>query len=249
MSSPASRPALYTAEEGWKPLQHLGHGHRQLRPQRRRLPRIFPDQHGRQQAADADRRADGRRAEADFKDVAFAKGVTAHRPYTGDDLQPSTGWHAQFEDVNNDGLVDLFVAKGNVDEMPDFAQQDPNNLLLQASRRQVRRSRRQGGRRQHGNLARRALRRLQPRRPARSRRGEPQHGAQFWRNTSAERRPLARGQAAAAGANRDAIGAWIEVKSRRRVMRREITVGGGHASGQSAGGISGSATMTEARCG
>ena len=49
----------------------------------------------------------------------------------GDDLKPSTAWHAQFEDVNNDGRPDLFVAKGNVDRMPDFAQKDPNNLLLQ----------------------------------------------------------------------------------------------------------------------
>ena len=27
--------------------------------------------------------------------------------------------------------VDLFIAKGNVWDMPDFAMQDPNNLLLQ----------------------------------------------------------------------------------------------------------------------
>ena len=33
-------------------------------------------------------------------------------------------------DVNNDGFVDLFVTKGNVEAMPEFASQDPNNLLL-----------------------------------------------------------------------------------------------------------------------
>ena len=33
--------------------------------------------------------------------------------------------------MNNDGRYDLFIAKGNVDKMPDFAQKDPNNLLLQ----------------------------------------------------------------------------------------------------------------------
>src|SRR4029453_16305597 len=34
------------------------------------------------------------------------------------------------------------------------------------------------------------------------------------------------------GANRDAIGAWVEVTAGDRVMRREISVGGGHAGGQ-----------------
>ena len=30
-------------------------------------------------------------------------------------------------------MVDLFIAKGNVAKMPDFAMKDPNNLLLQGS--------------------------------------------------------------------------------------------------------------------
>jgi hypothetical protein len=35
------------------------------------------------------------------------------------------------------------------------------------------------------------------------------------------------------GANRDAIGAWIEVKcTDGTILRRELTVGGGHAGGQ-----------------
>ena len=65
-----------------------------------------------------------------YQDIAFDLGVTAHRPYTGDDLKPSTGWHSEFQDVNNDGLWDLFIAKGNVEAMPDFAAFDPDNLLL-----------------------------------------------------------------------------------------------------------------------
>ena len=55
---------------------------------------------------------------------------TAHRPYTGSDLKPSTGWHSEFADFNNDGLLDLYIAKGNVEKMPDFADFDPDNLLL-----------------------------------------------------------------------------------------------------------------------
>ena len=32
--------------------------------------------------------------------------------------------------VNNDGFTDLFISKGNVDSMPEYAAADPNNLLL-----------------------------------------------------------------------------------------------------------------------
>ena len=44
----------------------------------------------------AERAGRGQPAEPSYADVAFAKGVTAHRPYTGGDWHPSTGWHAQF---------------------------------------------------------------------------------------------------------------------------------------------------------
>lgn len=59
-------------------------------------------------------------------------GTYAQRPHVGDDGRPSTGWHAEFGDVNNDGRADLFIAKGNVDQMPGMAMDDPNNLLMQA---------------------------------------------------------------------------------------------------------------------
>ena len=52
-------------------------------------------------------------------------------PFIGDDGRPSTGWHAEFGDVDNDGRADLFIAKGNVDQMPANAMHDPNNLLMQ----------------------------------------------------------------------------------------------------------------------
>ncbi len=58
-------------------------------------------------------------------------GTYAHRPHIGDDGRPSTGWHAQFGDINNDTRPDLFIAKGNVDQMPGNAMNDPNNLLIQ----------------------------------------------------------------------------------------------------------------------
>ncbi|MDC3303379.1 CRTAC1 family protein [Amylibacter sp.] len=68
-----------------------------------------------------------------YSNAPFEKGTYAHKPYFGDDGRPSTGWHAQFSDINNDGLADLFIAKGNVDQMPSNAIKDPNNLLIQMS--------------------------------------------------------------------------------------------------------------------
>ena len=65
-----------------------------------------------------------------YRDLAFEKGTTAHRPYVGDEGKPSTGWHTQFADFNNDARSDLFIAKGNVQAMPDFAAMDPDNMLL-----------------------------------------------------------------------------------------------------------------------
>ena len=66
-----------------------------------------------------------------YKPARFDIGTYAQRPHLGDDGRPSTGWHAEFGDVDNDGRPDLFIAKGNVDQMPGNAMEDPNNLLMQ----------------------------------------------------------------------------------------------------------------------
>ncbi len=72
-------------------------------------------------------------AQADGTYVAadYALGTYAQRPHIGDEGRPSTGWHAEFGDVDNDADADLFIAKGNVDQMPGMATRDPNNLLVQ----------------------------------------------------------------------------------------------------------------------
>ncbi|WP_322889564.1 MULTISPECIES: CRTAC1 family protein [unclassified Yoonia] len=66
-----------------------------------------------------------------YANAPYSIGTYAQRPHTGDDGRPSTGWHAEFADVDNDGRADLFIAKGNVDQMPGLAMADPNNLLMQ----------------------------------------------------------------------------------------------------------------------
>jgi hypothetical protein len=165
-----------------------------------------------------------------FADIAFKRGVTAHRPFLGEDLNPSTAWHAQFGDVNNDGLTDLFVAKGNVDRMPDFALHDPNNLMLQqadgtfvevadkagvASMRSAR-----GG--QLVDLNRDGLLDLVV--------VNRREGAQVWRNTTAGGHWVGV-RLHQDGTNPDAIGARIEMRAGDRRWLRETTVGGGHMSG------------------
>jgi hypothetical protein len=173
-----------------------------------------------------------------YKDVAYARGATAHRPYVGGDIHPSTAWHAQFADVNNDGWFDLFIAKGNVATMPDFAALDPNNLLLQ---------RPDGLFVEAGHLA--GVASVQRGRGAMV---ADLNGdglldllvvnrwdkAQVWRNLGAgtASQPQASGhwlqlRLRQPGGNRDAIGAWVEVDLGGRVVRQELTIGGGHLSG------------------
>ena len=167
-----------------------------------------------------------------YTDQAFKRGATAHRPFTGQDLRPSTAWHAQFEDVNNDGLADLFIVKGNVHSMPDFAAKDPNNLLLQRADGTFLEAAELSGALGFGTsrggavadfngdglLDLLAVNRWEP--PA------------LWRNVSDGLGGFVTVTLAQAGANRDAIGSWVEVRTEAGLQRREIMVGGGHMSGQ-----------------
>lgn len=165
-----------------------------------------------------------------FSDIAYVRGVTAHRPYFGE-LLPSTAWHAQFEDVNNDARVDLFIVKGNVAEMPDFAQQDPNNLLLQRSDGSFEEAGDRAGvaslkigrggmitdLNQDGLLDMIVVNRWT--------------GVEVWRNDSADAGNWIALRPTQPGPNRDAIGAFVEVRVGEQIQSRELTIGGGHASG------------------
>ncbi len=221
-------PRLYTEAEGWKRLRIWGMGIASTDLNADGYPEFYLTSMADHKLQTLVAPAPG--TTPDYSDVAWARGVTAHRPFVGDDPRPSTGWHAQFADVNNDTRADLFVAKGNVWDMPDFALADPNNLLLQGP---------DGVFVEVADKAGTAS--MQPSRGAAVvdlnadgaldlvvvNRNAP---AQVWRNAG----PVGnwvRLALSQPGPNPTAIGAFVEVQSGDRRQRHEVTVGGGHASG------------------
>ena len=230
---PGQPPTLYAKDDGWAYLRIWGMG----------LAGYDLDGDGFQEYAItsmADNKLqtlkeppkDGSAPKPTFKDVAWPKGVTAHRPFMGDDLRPSTAWHIDFQDVNNDGLADLFIAKGNVSEMPDFAMKDPNNLLVQgkdgkfiemADKAGVASTETSRGAalvdfNLDGLVDLIVVNRNAP--------------AQVWRNVTAGAGNWIEVKLSEPGSNVDAIGAMVEVKTGLGRQTREITSGGGHVSGQ-----------------
>ena len=230
--APGQPPLLYTDKDGWKFLRIWGMGIASYDLNFDGYPEYFLTSMADNKLQTLAAIPPEGNPKPGYKDVAFAKGAIAQRPYTGGDIHPSTAWHTQFEDVNNDGLVDLFIAKGNVDVMPDFAQDDPNNLLLQrpdgtfaeagdtAGIASMRVSR--GAALADFNLDGRMDLVVVNRRT----------GAQIWRNMLDTPAHWLEVQLHQPAPNTDAIGSWIEVRRGAAVMRREITVGGGHAGGQ-----------------
>jgi hypothetical protein len=230
--TPGEAPRLYTAQEGWKPLQVWGIGISTHDLDGSGKPAVFLTSMSDNKLQVLE--GDGRRPS--YTDTAYKSGVTAHRPYVGGDIHPSTAWHAQFRDVNNDGYSDLFIVKGNVASRPDFATLDPNNLLLQKPDGQFVETGQQAGIASYrrgrdgllvdlngdGLLDMLVVNRWDK--------------AQLWRNIGSADKPQSPGQwlqlrLRQSGGNRDAIGAWVEVDLGGRVIRQELTIGGGHASG------------------
>ncbi len=121
-------PRLYGPADGWQSFQLWGMGiaSRDLDGDGR--PEVMMTSMGDQRLQQPVPGAAG----PAYEDVPYERGTTAHRPHAGADGRPSTGWHVEFGDADNDGLDDIFIAKGNVDQMPDTAMEDPNSLLLQA---------------------------------------------------------------------------------------------------------------------
>ncbi|MDH3739452.1 MAG: VCBS repeat-containing protein, partial [Alphaproteobacteria bacterium] len=162
-----------------------------------------------------------------YSDIAFARGATAQRPTSGpDQARPSTGWHTVFADLNNDGRDDIFIVKGNVGAMTDFAVHDPNVVLLGAADgRFTDVAAMAGVASPHsgrggavvdlngdGRLDIVAVNRQAP--------------VEIWRNSGSAGNWL-EVELRQKGGNRDAVSAWIEVAAGEKRQVRKVTIGGG----------------------
>ena len=233
---PGENPREYTTADGWRNLTIWGMGIASEDITGDGRPEVFLTS----QADNKLQTLDAGVAGPAYSDIALERGVTAQRPYTGDAVLPSTAWHPQFADVNNDGRVDLFITKGNVDAQVDYAAQDPNNLLLarpdgtftEAGDRAgiVNGSRSRGAALVDLNLDGMLDMVVMNRRvPAEIRRNvgtgthaspvSPGHWVQFRLHQHAP--------------NTGAFGAWVDVRTADGTRTHEVTVGGGHASGGS----------------
>ena len=230
-------PRPYTADDGWVSMQIWGMGIASRDLTGDGLPEVYLTSQGDSKlqtlTAGPERPT--------YRDIALRLGVNAARPATGGDVLPSTAWHPEFADVNNDGFVDLFVSKGNVFAQEGYATRDPSDLFLgqpdgsfvQAAEAAgiVDFDRGRGAALVDLNLD--GLLDL-----VKVNLGAP---VDLWVNTGS---PTAPGpdaphwlavRVAEPAPNRDAIGAWVEVRIGDLIQRRELTIGGGHLGGQLGG--------------
>jgi hypothetical protein len=228
-------PRLYTREEGWQKMQIWGMGIASYDVTGDGLPEVFLTSQGDNKLQTL---AEGS-SEPNYRDIALRYGVTAHRPFTGDVVLPSTAWHVEFQDANNDGLIDLFIAKGNVEAMPDYAAKDPSNLLLGNADGTFTERAEEAGIVDFARARGAAMVDFNLDGMLDLVEVNRRENINLWRNVGwgAMENPAAMGhwialQLEQAGPNRDAIGSWIEVRVGRHTMEREVTVGGGHAGGQ-----------------
>ena len=233
--APGEAPRAYTAADGWVSMQVWGMGIASQDLTGDGLPEVYLTSQGDNKLQTLTTGP----AQPTYRDIALKRGVTAAQPFTGGDVLPSTAWHPEFQDVNNDGYTDLFVSKGNVSAMPDYASRDPSNLFLGQP----------DGTFTEGAEAAGILNFARGRGAALADFNldglldlvEVNLGdaTRIWRNVGSgvADAPTAMGGWVALrltqpGGNRDAIGARLEVKVGDTVMHRELTVGGGHIGGQ-----------------
>jgi hypothetical protein len=228
-------PRLYTRDDGWQPVRIWGMGIASQDITGDGLPEVYLTSQGDNKLQTLSNGAGQPR----YMDIALRRGATAHRPVVGDTTLPSTAWHAEFQDVNNDGLADLFVAKGNVDAMQDHAALDPSSLLIGQADGMFIESAEAAGILSYARARGAAVADLNLDGLLDLVVVNRRENVKLWRNvgagTAEQPAPLGSWLAVRlrqSGANSDGIGAWLEVRTAERTVVRELSVGGGHAGGQ-----------------
>jgi hypothetical protein len=228
-------PRAYTEADGWQRMQIWGMGIASYDLTGDGLPEVFLTSQGDNKLQTL---ADGETSPT-YEDIAFQRGVTAHRPYAGDIGLPSTAWHPEFQDVNNDALMDLFITKGNVEAVAGYASRDPSNLLLGNTDGTFTESAEEAGLTGYTRGRGAALVDLNSDGMLDLVQVNRRENVSLWRSLGSGfgGSPAPMGnwisvRLQQAGGNRDAIGSWIEVRMGRHTIEREVTVGGGHAGGQ-----------------
>jgi enediyne biosynthesis protein E4 len=232
---PGESPSPYTEGDGWRRLQIWGMGIASEDLTGDGYPEVYLTSQGDNKLQTL---AEGP-AQPTYEDIALELGATAHRPYAGGDILPSTAWHAEFADVNNDGFLDLFVAKGNVDAQEGYAIRDPSNLLIGQSDGSFVEGAETAGIVSYNRARGAALVDLNLDGLLDLVVVNRVELVTVWRNVGSGTAdaPAAMGNWMAIrlhqpAPNVDAIGAWVEVRVGERIHVHEVTVGGGHASGQ-----------------
>ena len=233
---PGAAPVLYTADDGWVRVNVEGMGIASRDVTGDGFPDVYLTSQGENRLQTLTSGPD----KPTYRDIGLRRGVLADKPFVGDQDLPSTAWHPEFDDVNNDGFVDLFVSKGNVHSQPEFAARDPSNLLLGQPDGTFVESAPAAGivafdRGRGAALADFNLDGLLD--LVQVHLGAP---VRIWRNvgagSAAAPAPMGHWLAVRVSdperSNRDAIGGWLEVRVAGSVMRIELTIGGGHGGGQ-----------------
>ena len=233
--APGEAPRLYTAGDGWMSVQIQGMGIAGYDLSGSGHPDYFLTS----QADCKLQQLTGGPGQPTYQDIALHLGVTATRPEVGGDVLPSTSWHPEFQDVNNDGLIDLLITKGNPSAVPEYASRDPSALFLGRPDGTFADAAEAAGIVDYDRGRGAALADFNL--DGQLDLVEMFYGApaKLWRNvgTGSAANPAPMGhwlgiRLSEPAPNADSVGAWIEVQAGGKTLRRELTVGGGHASGE-----------------